>query len=88
MKRSARPPCPTISATPDASADPDVSTVASLGVRLRLIPNERDQELARLIRSCEVLRAESERLFRRIIDLLDEDHRGSEDDGPSFRSDV
>jgi hypothetical protein len=65
-----------------------VPTVASLGVQVRLIPmdQDRDKELARLIASCENLRNECERLFRRIVELLNED-RCSAQDGPSSSSD-
>ncbi|GEO14637.1 hypothetical protein MAE02_23330 [Microvirga aerophila] len=52
-------------------------TVASLGMRVRLIraDQDRDRQLADLIASCETLRAQWELLFRRIIDCLDDDDR-------------
>jgi hypothetical protein len=57
--------------TPHCSSLP---TVASLGVRVRLVPAEpdRQEEIAHLIMACETLRAEWERLFQRMIDLLNE----------------
>jgi hypothetical protein len=66
----------------------DIPTVASLGVQVRLIPidQDREQELARLIAACEILRNECESLFRRIAELLNED-RCSAQDGPSSSSD-
>jgi hypothetical protein len=65
-----------------------VPTVASLGIQVRLIPmgHERERELARLIASCEILRNECERMFRRTVDLLNED-RCSPQDSPSSSSD-
>ncbi len=58
--------------TSDCSGAP---TVASLGVRVRLVPAEphRQEEIAHLIATSEILRAEWERLFQRVIDLLNED---------------
>ncbi len=52
-----------------------VPTVASLGVRARLVRAEpdRQEEVVHLIAACETLRAEWERLFQRVIDLLSED---------------
>jgi hypothetical protein len=47
---------------------------------------DRDEELVRLIASCESLRKECEHLFRRIADLLSEDRRSGQD-GPSSFSD-
>ncbi len=52
-----------------------VPTVASLGVRVRLVPAESDRqkEIAHLIAACKTLRAEWERLFQHLIALLNED---------------
>lgn len=53
-------------------------TVASLGMQVRLVPAELDRErqLSDLIEACELLRAEWERLFQRIVAHLNEgDHR-------------
>jgi hypothetical protein len=65
-----------------------VPTVASLGVQVRLIPidQDREKELAKLIAACESLRNECERLFCRIVELLNED-RCSAQDGPSSSPD-
>jgi hypothetical protein len=62
--------------------------VASLGVQVRLIPidQKREKELAKLIADCESLRNDCERLFRRIVELLNED-RCSAQGGPSSSSD-
>jgi hypothetical protein len=56
-------------------------TVASTGLQARLVPinPKRALEIATLISSCEVLRGECERLFRRIIDLLDGESHGLRD---------
>lgn len=53
-------------------------TVASTGVQVHLVPADLDRErqLESLITACESLRAEWERLFQRLIDLLNEDGRG------------
>lgn len=65
----------------------DRPSVASLGVQVRLIPIDQDQkELARLIAVCAILRNDCERLFRRIVEVLNED-RCSAQDGPSSSSD-
>jgi hypothetical protein len=63
-------------------------TVASLGVQVRLIPidQDREKELAKLIAACEILRNECESLFRRIVELLNEDCCSAQDD-PSSSSD-
>jgi hypothetical protein len=55
--------------------DPAALTVASLGVRVHLAPAnvEREHQLRDLIASCETLRTEWERLFQRVIALLDEE---------------
>jgi hypothetical protein len=46
-----------------------------LGVQARLVPVdlERERQLRDLIASCETLRTEWERLFQRVIALLDEE---------------
>ena len=54
-------------------------TVASLGVRARLVPDDPDREgeIAGLIASCEFLQAECEGVFRKIVRVLKrigEDH--------------
>jgi hypothetical protein len=58
-----------------AKRNPGTRTVASLGKRVRLIPADpdREQHLASLLAACETLRADCERLFRQIADLLQED---------------
>jgi hypothetical protein len=61
-------------------------TVASLGLQVRLIPTDQDQEreLARLIASCEILRSECERLFGQIVELLNKERCRTQDyDSPS-----
>jgi hypothetical protein len=60
-----------IQCTKRGSAPP---TVASLGLRVHLIPAspERDPQLAHLIASCEMLRADLECLFQRIIAHLND----------------
>ncbi|WP_147707150.1 hypothetical protein [Microvirga massiliensis] len=66
-------------------------TVASLGLQVRLIPidQHRERELERLIASCEILRTECERLFRRTIELLYEERcRVQDSDGPSSSLDL
>ncbi len=66
-------------------------TVASLGVQVRLTPidQNRERELERLIVSCEILRKECERLFRRIAGLLHESRcRAQDSDGPSSSLDL
>jgi hypothetical protein len=50
------------------------------------IDQDRERDLARLIAACEILRNECERLFRQIVELLNED-RCSAQDGPSSSSD-
>lgn len=64
-----------------------VPTVASTGIQVRLVPVDPKSEagIASLIASCEALRAECERLFERIIDLLDGERHGLRDD-PRSRS--
>ena len=56
-------------------------TVASTGVQARLVPIDPEgaSEIATLIASCEVLRGECERLFQRIIDLLEGETYGLRD---------
>ena len=66
-------------------------TIASLGVRVRLVPvdPERERDIADLIASLETLHAEWERRFRRLIALLQEDGRGGRgSDRPSSPSDL
>jgi hypothetical protein len=48
-------------------------TVASLGIRVRLVPadDDRAQQLASLRASCELLRADWERLIRQFLEILD-----------------
>jgi len=67
-----------------ASNSAGAPTVASLGVQVRLIPIDRDRErdFAQLIVSCERLRNESERLFHRILEVVNEG-RCSVKDSPS-----
>ena len=64
------------------------ATVASLGVRVRLVPLDADREskLARLIASGETLRLEWESLFQQIVDLLSDDVRSVQDSDSSSRS--
>ncbi len=67
------------------------ATVASLGVRVRLVPLDADREskLARLIASGETLRLEWESLVLQIVDLLRDDVRGVQDsDRSSSPSDL
>jgi hypothetical protein len=53
----------------------EAPTVASLKIRVHLIPAdaERERQLASLMTACETLRADCERLFRQIAELLQED---------------
>jgi len=53
------------------------ATVASLGVRVRLVPADADRasELARLIMACDTLSAEQRRLLQRIKGILSESAR-------------
>jgi len=64
-------------------------TVASLGVRVRLVPAEGDRarDLARLITACETLSAEQRHLLQRIKDILSESarHNGDRTPAPSGR---
>jgi hypothetical protein len=55
----------------------DAPTVASLGLRVRLVPaaRERERAVADLITSCERLRGEWEALFQQVIDLLELQNR-------------
>jgi hypothetical protein len=64
-----------------ASDGVSVPTVASLGVQVRLIPidQDRERELAQLIAACESLRNDCERLFRRIVEVLNEDRCNAQD---------
>jgi hypothetical protein len=74
--------------TPDRVCTP---TVASLGVRVRLVPIDLDREskLARLIASGETLRLEWESLFQQVVDLLNNDIRSVPDiDSSSHPSDL
>jgi hypothetical protein len=66
----------------------DRPTVASLGIQVRLIPidQDRERELAQQIAACEMLWNDCERLFRRIVEVLNED-RCSAQDGPASSSD-
>ncbi len=52
-----------------------VPTVACLGLRVRLVhvSADRESEVSELIAACETLRAEWERLFQRVIEILNED---------------
>lgn len=62
------------------------ATVASLGVRVQLVPagSAREHRLKDLIASCETLRTEWECLFQRIMDLLSDDAQsGSDSAAPS-----
>lgn len=65
-----------------------VPTVASSGVQVRLVPinQDREKELKRLIVAYESLRNECECLFRRIVEVLNEDRCSAQDD-PSLPSD-
>ncbi len=85
ISRPDRAMTPPTKGRPLATAKPP--SVASLGVRVRLVPVARDRELARLIRSCDALRTEWECLFQRIVELLNEDDRGSRGDGLSSSPD-
>jgi hypothetical protein len=67
----------------------ETPTVASLGKRVRLVqvdPN-RERQLADLVVSCEILRAEWERLFRQVVDLLNEGVQNGQGSGCSSPSD-
>jgi hypothetical protein len=57
------------------SGNEGLPTVASLGVQAHLVPVdlERERQLSDLIASGETLRIEWERLFQRVIALLDEE---------------
>jgi hypothetical protein len=72
-------PSPTLSASQ--------STVASLGVRARLVlPNtNREHQIKTLVASCERLRLEWEGLFQRIIDFLETEAAFTRDDSSSSR---
>jgi hypothetical protein len=67
---------PSVHHIPGRSAGCKPKTVASLGMRVRLVPADldRDRQLSDLIASCELLRAEWERLFQLIVAHLNEDH--------------
>ncbi len=73
MKRahSTRPP----SVTQPGNDRKGVPTVASLGLQVRLtrVVADRKSEISELIAACETLRAEWERLFQRVIEILNED---------------
>jgi len=65
------------------------ATVASLGIRARLIPasSNGDGDLANLIIACQIPRAEQECLFQRIVKVLAGRARhGGVFDRPSYRS--
>ena len=68
--------------------DSRTPTVASLGIQVRLTPVDpnRERQLASLLAACEILRAECERLFQRIADLIDEDALRGQGRGHSSRS--
>jgi len=75
----------------DTSERAGPPTVASLGLRVRLIPVDADREgkLARLIASGETLRLEWESLFQQVVELLQEDVRAVRDsDGSSSSSEL
>ena len=68
-----------------------IPTVASLGLQVRLVRvgADRESEISELIAACETLRAEWERLFQRVIDLLNEnDSQTRGGDGRSPPSDL
>ena len=92
MTGAPRPHGPKTSPTSQHSSNHRAgATVASLGVRVRLVPLDADREskLARLIASGETLRLEWESLLRQIIDLLSDDVRGVQDkDSSSGPSDL
>lgn len=81
MKKQQCSPSPTVHQVPDVPgplAGCKPKTVASLGMRVRLVAADLDRErqLSDLIESCEILRGEWERLFQRIVAHLNEgDHR-------------
>jgi hypothetical protein len=57
-------------------------------VRLVPVDADRERQIASLIASCETLRAEWERLFQRVVDLLNNDERqGRDNDRRSSLSD-
>ena len=66
------------------------ATVASLGIRVRLVPADADRasELARLIMACDTLSAQQRRLLQRIKDILAESAgRNGDRDGTAASSD-
>jgi hypothetical protein len=75
MTGAPRPRPKKLAALGHTSASEGPPTVASLGVRAHLVPVdlERERQLRDLIASCETLRTEWERLFQRVIALLDEE---------------
>jgi hypothetical protein len=86
--RRRRPKMPTVSER--ASDRAGAPTVASLGVQARLVrvdPN-RERDIADLVASCEILRIEWERLFRRVVDLLGEELRSNRGDRPPSSSEL
>lgn len=67
------------------------ATVASLGLRMRLVAAdpERERQRSDLITACETLRVEWECLFQQIIGYLsDDDHRTCPDNHPAPGSDL
>jgi hypothetical protein len=73
MKRRTR----RFAVAPRSGLRPDASTVATLGLRARLIlsPAERDRELADLIAAHARLQREWEVLFQRLVGLLETPNR-------------
>lgn len=67
----------------------ETPTVASLGKRVRLVQvdPDRERQLADLVVSCETLRAEWERLFQQVVDLLNEGVQNGQGSGCSSPSD-
>jgi hypothetical protein len=53
----------------------EIMTVASLGIRVRLVPADADrvQKLAGLRASCELLRADWDRLIHQFMEILDQE---------------
>jgi hypothetical protein len=75
MTRAPHPRAKNLTALGHTSANEGPPTVASLGVQAHLVPVdlERERQLKDLIASCEMLRTEWERLFQRVIAVLDEE---------------
>lgn len=69
---------PQVAVEPDWPGKEKPPTVASIGMHVRLVPADADRDVARLIASCDALRAECERLHRQVQDLLHEDAREPE----------